>query len=148
VASPSCSYPQSDLIRRTVREELRAVAEDKDKCTSFYLETLESQSNPCLAGDVICAEGKDHHQGLTRTHQLSDGSIYFFLSHSETDSGDRVHLMQFRYSGQTEGEHIGQAFQRAHLVQTRRYRICEHGYALRREIRKTALLFFVSMVER
>jgi hypothetical protein len=106
VAPPSCVYPQSNTIRRSIRQELRAIEENKDKCASFYLDTLEGHSNPCIFGDPLCVEGKDHHQGLARTHRLSDGSIYFFLSHSETDTGDKGHLMHFRYSGPMEDEHV------------------------------------------
>lgn len=101
VLAASCVYPQSNQTRRTIIEELRAVAANRDRCSSFYLDTLESQSTDLL--DLT--EGADHHQGLARTHQLSDGSIFFFLSHSETDPGDKGNLMQFRYSGPTEGEH-------------------------------------------
>ena len=100
VASASCTYPQSNPTRRSIWEELEAVAGNRAQCTSFYLDTLESHSND------DATEGEDHHQGLARTHQLSDGSIYFFLSHSETDSGDRGNLMQFRYAGPTEDEHV------------------------------------------
>jgi hypothetical protein len=108
VAPPSCIFPQSNPLRGSVREALRAIEENKDKCASFYLDTLAGHSNPCFPADPLCVEGKDHHQGLARTHRLSDGSIYFFLSHSETDTGDKGHLMQFRYSGPTEDEHVVQ----------------------------------------
>jgi hypothetical protein len=66
VAPPSCVYPQSNTIRRSIREKLRAIEENKDKCASFYLDTLEGHSNPCIFGDPLCVEGKDHHQGLAR----------------------------------------------------------------------------------
>ncbi len=108
VPPPSCVFPQSNALRGSVREALRAIEENKDKCASFYLDTLEGHRNPCFPADPLCVEGKDHHQGLARTHRLSDGSIYFFLSHSETDTGDKGHLMQFRYSGPTEDEHVVQ----------------------------------------
>lgn len=97
----TCVYARSNSTRRTIIEELQAIAANRDRCTSFYLDTLESHSD-----DAPFTEGEDHHQGLARTHRLSDGSIYFFLSHSEMDSGDRGNLMQFRYSGPVEGEHV------------------------------------------
>jgi hypothetical protein len=96
----TCTYPQSHATRRTIREELDAIAANKEECTSFYLDTLKSQSD-----DILEDEGSNHHQGLARTHMLLDGSIYFFLSHSETGLGNKGKLMQFRYSGPTEGEH-------------------------------------------
>ena len=51
---------------------------------SFYLDTVEGMSN-----DFWSTEGEDHHQGLARLHRLSDGSIHFFLTHSELDTGDK-----------------------------------------------------------
>ncbi|HEY2519291.1 MAG TPA: hypothetical protein VGJ19_04220, partial [Streptosporangiaceae bacterium] len=105
VPTASCVYPQSNQTRRTIAEELRAIVANRQQSSSFYLDTLESQSHDELPFGID-REGEDHHQGLARTHQLSDGSIYFFLSHSETDSGDRGNLMQFRYSGPTRGEHV------------------------------------------
>ena len=101
----SCLYPQSNQTSRTIIDELRAVAANRAQGSSFYLDTLESQSHDELPLGID-TEGEDHHQGLARTHQLSDGSIFFFLSHSETDAGDKGNLMQFRYSGPTDGEHI------------------------------------------
>jgi hypothetical protein len=101
VGAPTCVYPRSNQTRRTIVEELHAIAANRDRCSSVYLDTRESHSN-----DFLSTEGEEHHQGLARTHQLSDGSIYFFLSHSETDSGDKGNLMQFRYSGPTDGEHV------------------------------------------
>jgi hypothetical protein len=100
VAAPSCVYPRSNATARTLDEELQAVVANGDQCSSFYLDTLERHSNPLLL------EGEDHHQGLARTQRLSDGSIYFFLSHSETNSGDKGNLMQFRYAGPADAEHV------------------------------------------
>jgi len=77
------------------------VAANRNKCTSFYLDTLERMSN-----DFFNTEGDDHHQGLARTHKLSDGSIYFFLSHSELDEGDQGSVSQYRYSGPSDHDHI------------------------------------------
>jgi hypothetical protein len=55
--------------------------------------------------------GQSHHQGLARTHKLSDGSIYFFLSHSMIPPelsyvAARGQVMQFRYGGPTDQDHV------------------------------------------
>jgi hypothetical protein len=98
---PQCDYPQSYQTACDIRTELEAVAANQSKCTSFYLDTVEGMSN-----DLFSTEGEDHHQGLARTHKLTDGSVYFFLSHSETDPGDKGSLSQYRYFGPTDQDHI------------------------------------------
>ena len=95
-AARGCIYPQSNATARPIADELQALAANRSKCTSFYLDTVEDMSH----------EGDDHHQGLARSHRLSDGSIYFFLTHSETDEGDQGIVSQFRYAGPTDGEHV------------------------------------------
>ena len=100
-ALKGCIAPQSNATARPIRRELAALAANNGKCTSFYLDTVESMSN-----DVFSSEGEDHHQGLARTHKLSDGSIYFFLSHSEMDEGDQGSVSQYRYAGPTDEEHV------------------------------------------
>jgi hypothetical protein len=72
---PPCLYPQSNRVSEDIRTALEGVAANKSKCASFYLDTVEGMSN-----NFPYTEGEDHHQGLARTHKLSDGSIYFFLS--------------------------------------------------------------------
>jgi hypothetical protein len=99
--SPGCDYPQSHATKRDIWTELHGVAEHHARCSSFYLDTVEGMSN-----DILSTEGEDHHQGLARTHKLSDGSIYFFLSHSELDDGDKGSLSQYRYDGPTHDEHV------------------------------------------
>jgi hypothetical protein len=74
------------------------VAANSDRCTSCYLDTIQAMSNILWTGD------DDHHQGLARTHRLSDGSVYFFLAHSELDG--KGSLSQYRYAGPTDQEHI------------------------------------------
>jgi hypothetical protein len=99
-------FPRFTPTAGPIEDVLPAVGANRDLCTSIYLDTLESQGHTewiPFGGDF---EGQDHHQGLARTHQLSDGSIVFFLSHSETDEGDKGNLMHFRYAGPTEGEHV------------------------------------------
>ncbi len=59
-----------------------------------------------MSNNFPYTEGEDHHQGLARTHKLSDGSIYFFLSHSETDTGDQGSLSQYRNAAPTDQDHI------------------------------------------
>jgi hypothetical protein len=56
---PPCNYPQSYRTARDIRSELEAVAANRSKCTSFYLDTVEGMSN-----DIFSTEGEDHHQGL------------------------------------------------------------------------------------
>ena len=105
--SAPCRYPQSHPTASDIKSELEAVARSKARCASFYLDTVEGMSN-----DWASHEGEDHHQGLARTHRLSDGSIYFFLSHSETDPAslhhpaDRGSVSQYRYGGATDQEHV------------------------------------------
>jgi len=101
IAPPPCRYPQSHATKRNIRTELDAVAANRRHCTSFYLDTIEAMSN-----DLFSTEGEDHHQGLARTHRLSDGSIYFFLAHSEVDPGDQGSVSQYRYAGPTDGDHV------------------------------------------
>jgi hypothetical protein len=105
VPSSTSSYPRFTPTARPILDELAAVAANRDLCSSIYLDTLESHSHNELPFGIDW-EGEDHHQGLARTHRLADGSVVFFLSHSETDEGDRGNLMHFRYSGPTQGEHV------------------------------------------
>jgi hypothetical protein len=70
-----CWYPQSHATARPIREELAAVAQNKDRCSSIYLDTVEGMSD-----DFPYTEGADHHQGLARSHKLADGSVYFSSS--------------------------------------------------------------------
>jgi hypothetical protein len=98
-------FPRFPATARPIVDEVQAVAANRDRCASIYLDTLESHGHDELPFGIDW-EGEDHHQGLARTHQLSGGSVVFFLSHSETDEGDRGNLMYFRYAGPTEGEHV------------------------------------------
>jgi hypothetical protein len=97
-------YPQSNALARPLTDELNELG-GNSSCVSFFLDTEEGQSCnfPCDG----TPESKDHHQGLARTQQLADGSIYFFLSHSEvSDSNERGLLAQFRYDGTTDNGHV------------------------------------------
>jgi hypothetical protein len=100
VPPPVVIYPAWHATARQVFEELFAVSRHQSSCASIYLDTLESQS------DSFYLEGLDHHQGLARTHLLSDGSVYFFLAHSEMGFEEHGNLMQFRYPGPFDGEHV------------------------------------------
>ena len=108
-AEGRCRYPQSHATARDIRTEIAGVASNRSSCTSCYLDSVESM------GEHPPSSGGSHHQGVARTHRLSDGSIYFFLSHSEV--GGRIagvefpvrrqgNITQYRYGGPTEGEHI------------------------------------------
>src|ERR1700754_4831201 len=87
-------FPQSNPIKGDISFHLQALAANKGNCASMYLDTTDDESSG----------GENHHQGLARTHKLKDGSIYFFLAHSNI--GDKGKLMQFRYHGPTDNEHI------------------------------------------
>ena len=100
-ASSACRYAQSHATARPIRDELAALAANASACASFYLDTVEGMSN-----DLLSTEGEDHHQGLARSHSLSDGSIHFFLTHSELDEGDKGSVSWYRYDGPADGEHI------------------------------------------
>jgi hypothetical protein len=88
------TFPQSNPIKGDISFHLQALAANKKNCASIYLDTTENESSG----------GENHHQGLARTHKLKDGSIYFFLAHSNIGGGGK--LMQFRYDGPTDNEHI------------------------------------------
>jgi len=90
-----CTYPQSHALAGDIKDALDAVAANRNHCARFYLDTIESMSHG----------GEDHHQGLARTHRLSDGTVWFFLSHSGVDSGHGS-LSQYRYSGPLDQEHV------------------------------------------
>jgi hypothetical protein len=59
-----------------------------------------------MSNDFPHTEGEDHHQGLARSHKLSDGSVYFFLTHSEVGEGEQGSLSSYRFGGPTAGEHV------------------------------------------
>jgi hypothetical protein len=97
-ASP-CIYPQSHATARDIHTELEGLAENSRECTSIFLPTAPGMSEG----------GEDHYQGLARTHKLSDGSVYFFLAHSDIEVlGLHGHgsLLQYRYDGPVEQDHV------------------------------------------
>jgi hypothetical protein len=96
---PRCRYPRSHATARDIHTELASVAANAGGCTSCFLDTVESMS----AG-IFGSESGNHHQGLARTHRLSDGSITFFLAHSEL--GGQGNVSSYRYAGPTDGEHV------------------------------------------
>lgn len=88
VAPPVVTLPGWNRTARIATEEIFSLEANASQCASIYLDTQERHSNDSWIppwGD----EGEDHHQGIARTHRLSDGSVFFFLSHSERDSGDK-----------------------------------------------------------
>ncbi len=95
-----CVYPQSFATAKALGDMLDGIVANQEAAASLYLDTKEEHSNP------LFTEGEDHHQGLARTHRLKDGSIYFFLTHSEMDEDDQGQLLQFRYDGPTDGAHV------------------------------------------
>jgi hypothetical protein len=96
-----CHYPRSNSLKDSIQATLDGIVANKSKAAKFYLDTLEEQDHPNLYGE-------DHHQGLARTHRLSDGSVYFFLTHSKLTRNKKGELMQFRYGGPLEESHIVQ----------------------------------------
>jgi hypothetical protein len=105
VPPPVVTYPAWHATARQIVEELYAVAGQQSNCATIYVDTLEQHSNDDH-WPPWGSEGLDHHQGIARSPILSDGSVYFFVSHSEMDFGDRGNLMQFRYPGPLDGEHV------------------------------------------
>jgi hypothetical protein len=97
----TCWYPQSHATARPIRDELAAVARNHGHCSSIYLDTVEGMSN-----NFPYTEGEDHHQGLARSHKLGDGSVYFFLAHSEVGRGEHGSLSSYRFGGPTDAEHV------------------------------------------
>lgn len=98
-------YPQSNATAHDIVSELNGVTAQAAACSSFYLDTLQSMSNSDL-GDLFSPEGENHAQGLARTHQLSDGSVYWFLSYSNVGAGNQGTLSQYRYGGPCDGAHV------------------------------------------
>jgi hypothetical protein len=97
----TCWYPQSHTTARSIRDELAAVARNKGRCSSIYLDTVESMSD-----NSLCTEGENHHQGLARSHKLSDGSVHFVLACSEVGKGQHGSLSIYRFDGPTIGGHV------------------------------------------
>jgi hypothetical protein len=95
-APPGCIYPGSHPTARSIHEELASIAANQSKCASIYLRATENMS----------LGGENHFQGIARTHKLSDGSIYFFLVRSDLDSGSVGNVLQYRYQGPTDQEHV------------------------------------------
>src|SRR5262245_50903707 len=91
-----CIYPHFHRLATPIELALASVAANKRTRSSFYLDTLEQHSSG----------GEDHHQGLARTHRLSDGSVYFFLTHSRLSGNHQGQLMQFKYAGPLDDSHI------------------------------------------
>lgn len=100
-------YPQSNALAKPLCHELHAFGD----CVSMFLDTPDAQcggcNDDCCGALGQCCKEEDHHQGLARTPALSDGSIYFFLSQSGifTQVGS---LMQFKYTGAVDDEHVTQ----------------------------------------
>lgn len=108
-APPRCAYPGSHATADPIDAVLDDLAANGSACTSFYLDTVEGMSMdyvPSFDPWPSWPEGEDHHQGIARTHRLRDGSIWFFLSHSETQAGEQGSLSQYRYAGPTDDEHV------------------------------------------
>lgn len=97
----ACWYPQSHATARPIRDELTAVVRNRERCSSIYLDTIEGMSN-----NFPYTEGENHHQGLARSHKLTDGSVYFFLSHSNVGEGGHGNLSSYRFGGRTDAEHV------------------------------------------
>jgi hypothetical protein len=101
-----CHYPQSVATRRPIATEIAGLVQHRRSASSIYLEGAADFTNPNFGPIPVGTEGSDHHQGLARTHRFTDGSVWFFLSHSEMESGEEGILAQFRYRRQLAGEHV------------------------------------------
>lgn len=101
----TCAYPQSHPLNVTMEEALQAIhAHAGGSAERIFLDTVDGHQNTALR------EGEDHHQGIARSQKMSDGSVHFFLTHSEMDDGDQSQVMQFAYNGPVIGEHIVQSY--------------------------------------
>jgi|HubBroStandDraft_6_1064221.scaffolds.fasta_scaffold07914_2 hypothetical protein len=93
-----CNYPGSFATDQPIARVLANVLANAKKCSSIYLDTLQS-----MGGGTIYNES-NHAQGLARSHVLSNNQIYFFLSYSEI--GARGTLSQYSYAGPLDGSHV------------------------------------------
>jgi hypothetical protein len=106
-------YPQSNALAQPLLDELGTFGTN---CVSIFLDTVKAECGGCnddCCGVNECCHEEDHHQGLARTQKLKDGSIYFFLSHSGVECSifppytcETGRLMQFRYAGAVDDEHV------------------------------------------
>jgi len=93
---PPCRYPGSNPTAHNIFAELAGIAANQGNCPSLYLDATQAMSTG----------GENHFQGVARSHKLSDGSIYYFLVRSDLDSGAHGNVLQYRYAGPTDGEHV------------------------------------------
>jgi hypothetical protein len=93
---PRCIYPGSHPTAHSIFDELASITANQSKCASIYLDATQNMSTG----------GENHFQGIARTHKLSDGSIYFFLVRSDLNSGSHGEVLQYRYAGPTDQEHV------------------------------------------
>lgn len=106
-ASVQCVvYPQSAALANPLCHELYSFG----SCVSIFVDTPDYQcggcNDDCCGALGQCCKGEDHAQGLARTPELSDGSVYFFISQSGIFYQEGA-LMQFDYSGGVDGnEHV------------------------------------------
>jgi hypothetical protein len=99
--SSSCIYPAYYPTSAPIGAMLNGLLANSGACTSLYLDTSYGE------GGGSGRNEKNHAQGLARTHKLSDGSIYFFLTYSAI--GAKGTLSQYRYVGPVEGSHVAEA---------------------------------------
>lgn len=101
--SPTIIFPQSNPVLGRIEDVLENIGMYSSNANSIYL-----ASSSGLSKRIIWYNGglcdSDHAQGLARTHKLSDGSIYWFLSYADYQKPGR--LMRFRYDGGTDDEHV------------------------------------------
>jgi hypothetical protein len=99
--SASCIYPASHPTSAPIDVMLNNLLANSGACTSMYLDTSSGE------GGGSGRNEDNHAQGLARTHRLSDGSIFFFLTYSAI--GAKGTLSQYQYSGPIEGSHVAEA---------------------------------------
>lgn len=95
--------PRSWVLRQPLCDELNGLVAPDHRQDQFYLDTQRQHSN------INHDQPNSFHRGLARTHKLSDGSVYFFLTHSMAPmdrASGKGQVMVFRHEGPTEGEHV------------------------------------------
>ncbi len=93
-------FPQTNPTSTPILEAIEALAWKGYNCSKFYLDTVQGMSDP------YDRQGENHHQGIARTHRLSNGTVYWFLSHSEVDQGSQGSISVYCYDFPLDDEHV------------------------------------------
>lgn len=93
-------FPQSNATSTPILEAIGGLGTNEANCASFYLDTVQGMSDP------YDRQGENHHQGIARTHRLSNNTVYWFLSHSEVDAGSQGSISVYCYDYPLNDEHV------------------------------------------